>query len=65
MDNSAIVTGKTKSASLIEAPSKEKLLIKKMKALVYHGPGKKSWEDKTKPIIIESTDVIVKIIKTR
>ncbi len=35
-----------------------------MKALVYHGPGKKVWEEKPKPIILESTDAIVKIIKT-
>lgn len=35
-----------------------------MKALVYHGPGKKAWEDKPKPIIVESTDAIVKILKT-
>jgi alcohol dehydrogenase len=36
----------------------------KMKALVYHGPGKKSWEDKPKPIVLDSTDAIVKILKT-
>ncbi|CAN5286705.1 zinc-dependent alcohol dehydrogenase family protein [soil metagenome] len=35
-----------------------------MNALVYHGPGKKSWEEKPKPSIIESTDAIVKISKT-
>ena len=35
-----------------------------MKALVYHGPGKKSWEEKPKPIIREQTDAIVKIFKT-
>ena len=35
-----------------------------MKALVYHGPGEKSWEEKPKPTIIESTDAIVKIYKT-
>lgn len=27
-----------------------------MKALVYHGPGKKAWEDKPKPTLQESTD---------
>src|ERR1700748_2927850 len=37
---------------------------KTMKALVYHGPGKKSWEDKPKPGIIKPTDAIVKILKT-
>jgi hypothetical protein len=35
-----------------------------MKALVYHGPGKKSWEEKTKPSLVKPTDAIVKITKT-
>ncbi len=35
-----------------------------MKALVYHGPGKKAWEDKPKPKINLPTDAIVKILKT-
>ena len=35
-----------------------------MKALVYHGPGNKSWEEKPKPVIIKQTDVIVRISKT-
>lgn len=35
-----------------------------MKALVYHGPGKRGWEEKPKPIIKNSTDVIVRITKT-
>jgi alcohol dehydrogenase len=35
-----------------------------MKALVYHGPGKKSWEEKPKPAIQQQTDALVKIIKT-
>jgi alcohol dehydrogenase len=35
-----------------------------MKALVYHGPGKKSWEEKPKPVIKETTDAVVKILKT-
>ena len=38
--------------------------IKTMKALVYHGPGKKAWEEKPKPEIKVATDVIVKILKT-
>ena len=37
---------------------------KKMKALVYHGPGKKAWEDKPKPVLLKPTDAIVKILKT-
>ncbi len=35
-----------------------------MKALVYHGPGKKAWEDKPVPTIKAPTDAIVKILKT-
>ena len=35
-----------------------------MKALVYHGPGKKIWEEKPKPSILESSDALVKISKT-
>src|SRR5450755_3959163 len=37
---------------------------KTMKALVYHGPGKKAWEDKPKPGLTKPTDAIVKILKT-
>ena len=42
----------------------QKLKSAKMNALVYHGPGKKSWEEKPKPIITEPSDAIVKILKT-
>ena len=35
-----------------------------MKALVYHGPGNRSYEEKPMPIIKESTDAIVRITKT-
>lgn len=35
-----------------------------MKALVYHGPGKKAWEDVPDPEIIDPTDVIVRIDTT-
>ena len=35
-----------------------------MKALVYHGPGNKSWEEKPKPVLQQPTDAIVKIYKT-
>ncbi len=35
-----------------------------MMALVYHGPGKKSWEEKPVPTLQKSTDAIVKILKT-
>jgi alcohol dehydrogenase len=32
-----------------------------MKALVYHGPGKRAWEDKPRPAILDATDAIVRI----
>ncbi|MBX6395705.1 MAG: zinc-dependent alcohol dehydrogenase family protein [Alicyclobacillaceae bacterium] len=35
-----------------------------MKALVYHGPGQKSWEEKPKPTVQQPTDAVVKILKT-
>lgn len=30
-----------------------------MKALVYHGPGSKAWEEVPEPTIIDDTDAIV------
>jgi alcohol dehydrogenase len=35
-----------------------------MKALVYHGPGNKSWEEKPRPTLQQTSDVIVRITKT-
>ncbi|HEX9020578.1 MAG TPA: zinc-dependent alcohol dehydrogenase family protein [Nitrospirota bacterium] len=35
-----------------------------MKALVYHGPGKRSWEERPKPAVKDPTDAVVKITKT-
>lgn len=35
-----------------------------MKALVYHGPGKKSWEDVPDAVIENSTDVVVRVDTT-
>src|SRR5471032_850420 len=35
-----------------------------MKALVYHGPGKKNLEDVPKPALREATDAVVRITKT-
>ena len=32
-----------------------------MKALVYHGPGKRAWEDKTRPSVLNPDDAIVRI----
>ena len=35
-----------------------------MKALVYHGPNNRAWEEKPKPCIMNPTDAIVRITKT-
>lgn len=35
-----------------------------MKALVYHGPGSKSWDEVPNPVIQHPTDVIVKMVAT-
>jgi alcohol dehydrogenase len=35
-----------------------------MKALVYHGPGKRSWEEKPQPTIQQPTDAIVRVERT-
>ena len=35
-----------------------------MKALVYHGPGKKAWEERPKPGLQQATDAIVKVART-
>jgi alcohol dehydrogenase len=32
-----------------------------MKALVYHGPGRKAWETVPKPVILDDTDAIVRV----
>jgi len=35
-----------------------------MKALVYHGPGIRSYEEKPIPVLKDSTDAIVRVTKT-
>jgi alcohol dehydrogenase len=35
-----------------------------MKALVYHGPGKKAWEEVPKPVLIDDSDAIVRVDAT-
>ena len=35
-----------------------------MKALVYHGPGQKGWEDVPKPAVLHDTDAIVRVDAT-
>ena len=56
-----------KKELLTDKLSENSLLViekPKMKALVYHGPGKKALEDKPRPGIKKPTDAIIKIIKT-
>lgn len=35
-----------------------------MKALVYHGPGNKAWEEVAKPTLMADTDAIVRVDAT-
>ena len=35
-----------------------------MKALVYHGPGNKSWDDVPDPVLVQTTDAIVRVDTT-
>ena len=35
-----------------------------MKALVYHGPGQKAWEEVPDPELVDPTDVIVRVDTT-
>jgi len=35
-----------------------------MKALVYHGPGLKAWEDHPKPLLIDPSDAVVRMTRT-
>ena len=35
-----------------------------MKALVYHGPGSKSWDEVADPVVIDTTDAIVRVDTT-
>ncbi|MEU8246623.1 zinc-dependent alcohol dehydrogenase family protein [Nonomuraea sp. NPDC048916] len=35
-----------------------------MKALIYHGPGQRSWEDAPEPRLVDPTDVIVRVDAT-
>ncbi len=35
-----------------------------LKALIYHGAGERAWEEKSKPVVKDATDAIVKVTKT-
>ena len=36
----------------------------KMKALVYHGAGKRAWEETPKPTVDKPTDAVVRLLRT-
>ena len=42
----------------------EEVQAKTMKALVYHSPGLKAWENKPKPTLLQTTDAIVRVTTT-
>jgi alcohol dehydrogenase len=35
-----------------------------MKALVYHGPGRRAWEEKPRPTLQAATDAVVRVVRT-
>jgi alcohol dehydrogenase len=48
-------------ATELESPQTKRAASDRMKALVYHGPGKRAWEEKPRPAIQAATDAIVRI----
>jgi alcohol dehydrogenase len=49
------------SVALLEPATSRTDGTRTMKALVYHGPGRRSWEDKPRPSVEAPTDAIVRI----
>jgi alcohol dehydrogenase len=47
--------------AVFEKPSGARPGPVSMKGLVYHGPGKRSWEEKPRPVILQATDAIVRV----
>ena len=33
-----------------------------MRAIVYHGPGQKAWEDVPMPVVIDDTDAVIRVV---
>ena len=52
-----------KSEAVMERPGSAMSLVT-MKALVYHGPGRRAWEDKPRPCVEKATDAVVRITTT-
>jgi alcohol dehydrogenase len=53
-----------KSEALMERPHDTEKPFGTMKALVYHGPGKRAWEDKPRPRVLKPTDAVVRVTTT-
>ena len=51
----------TKTDTVLDAPRVTNGATDRMKALVYHGPGERAWEDRPRPVIQDATDAIVRI----
>ena len=49
--------------ALMERPATDRP-VGTMKALVYHGPGRRAWEDRPRPTLQATTDAIVRITTT-
>jgi alcohol dehydrogenase len=49
---------------IMESPIKIEQDATTMMALVYHGPGHRSWENRAKPVLVQATDAIVRITTT-
>ena len=52
-----------KTEAVMERPGSAISLVT-MKALVYHGPGRRAWEDKPRPCVEKATDAVVRITTT-
>jgi alcohol dehydrogenase len=52
-----------KSETLLERPASVTKAAT-MKALVFHGPGRRGWEDKPRPVVQQPTDAVVRITTT-
>jgi len=51
----------TRAATVLDAPHTTSGGTDRMKALVYHGPGNRAWEEVPRPVIMDATDAIVRI----
>ena len=53
-----------KSGAVAEKPDVASRGADLMKAVVYHGPGRRAWEERPRPRIVDATDAIVEITTT-